>query len=91
MVIVALRYMILAVAKFYNSSDWTIEDIFFGIQQDLIQDKVDREVVLLIDALLDSVRECFGATEQQMNELLHNFINKLPIHWQERFALPETA
>lgn len=91
MVIVALRYMILAVAKFYNSADWTIEDIFFGIQQDLIQDKVDREVVLLIDALLDSVREYFGATEQQMNEVLHNFINKLPIHWQERFALPETA
>lgn len=91
MVIVALRYMILAVAKFYNSADWTIEDLFFGIQQDLIQDKVDREIILLIDALLDSVRECFGATEQQMDNLVRNFINRLPRIWQERFSIPKAT
>ena len=91
MVIVALRYMILAVAKFYNSNDWTIEDLFYGLQQDLIQDKVDREVILLIDAFLDSVREYFGATEQQMDALVHSFINKLPKYWQDRFTLPDAA
>lgn len=91
MVIVALRYMILAVAKFYNSADWTIEDFFFGIQQELIQDKIDREIVLLIDVLLDSVREYFDATEQQMNDLVSNFINRLPPYWRERFTMPEVA
>lgn len=91
MVVVALRYMILAVARFYNTADWTIEDVFFGLQQDLIREKVDREVVLLIDALLDSVREYFGATEKQMHDLLRSFINKLPMHWQQRFTLLEAA
>lgn len=83
--------MILAVARFYNTADWTIEDVFFGLQQDLIREKVDREVVLLIDALLDSVREYFGATEKQMHDLLRSFINKLPMHWQQRFTLLEAA
>ena len=50
---------------------------------------MDCAIILIIDAFLDSVRECFGATEAQINELVCSFISKLPEVWRSRFTLPK--
>lgn len=89
MVIVAIRYMILAIARFENTDTRGIEEIMYGIQREIINKMMDCAIILIIDAFLDSVRECFGATEAQINELVCSFISKLPEVWRSRFTLPK--
>ena len=40
---------------------------------------MDCAVILIIDTLLESIRVCFGATEDQINELVCVFFSKLPL------------
>ena len=68
MVIVAVRYMILAIARFENTDTRGIEEIMYGIQREIINKMMDCAIILIIDAFLDSVRECFGATEAQSQD-----------------------
>lgn len=91
MVVVAIRYMILAVERFHNTDNRTIEELFYGVQREIIAEIMDAAIVLIIDTLLDSVRQCFHATEEQINELVCVFIEKLPSSWQKRFRLPAEA
>ena len=91
MVIVAIRYMILAVIRFDNTDDRGIEEIMYGIQREIINQMLDCAVILIIDTLLDSVRECFGVSEDKINELVRVFISKLPEAWRKRFAVPQAV
>lgn len=91
MVIVAIRYMILSVERFNNSDNRSIEELFYGVQREIVNELIDCAIVLMIDTLLDSVREYYHATEAQVTELVCLFISKLPENWKHRFQMPETA
>lgn len=91
MVIVAIRYMILALERFRNTDNRSIEELFYGVQRDIINEMMDCAIILIIDALLDSVRQYFGASEEQINELVCTFIGNLPKAWQERFSMPDVG
>ena len=91
MVFVAIRYMILAVTRFENTDNRGIEEIMYGIQREIINEMMDCAIILIIDILLDSVREYFGATENQINELVSVFISKLPEVWRCRFTVPKAG
>ncbi len=54
MVVVAIRYMILAVERFKNSDDRSIEELFYGVQREIVNELIDCAIVLMIDTLLDS-------------------------------------
>ena len=91
MVIVAIRYMILAVTRFENTDNRGIEEIMYGIQREVINEMMDCAVILIIDTLLDSIRECFGMNESQIDQLVCVFISKLPEAWRCRFTLPQAG
>lgn len=91
MVIVAIRYMILSVERFKNSDNRSIEDLFYGVQREIVNELIDCAIVLMIDTLLDSVREYYHASEAQVAELVCLFISKLPENWKIRFQMPEAA
>ena len=91
MVIVALRYMILELARFQNGDHRTLEDLFHQVQREVINSMIDTAIVIIVDALLNAVRKCFNATEEQMHQLLAEFINELPALWKARFQLPVSA
>ena len=91
MVIVAIRYMILAVTRFENTDERGIEEIMYGIQREVINKMMDCAVILIIDTLLDSIRVCSGTTENQINELICVFIIKLPEAWRCRFTAPQAG
>ncbi|MDO5134209.1 MAG: transposase [Eubacteriales bacterium] len=91
MVFVAIRYMILAVIRFENTDNRGIEEIMYGIQREIINEMMNCAIILIIDTLLDSVRECFGATESQIKELVNVFISKLPEVWRCRFTAPQAG
>lgn len=78
MVVVAIRYMILAVERFKNSDNRSIEDLFYGIQREIVNELMDCAIVLMIDTLLDSIKEYYNVFESQVAELVCLFISKLP-------------
>ena len=86
MVIVAIRYIILAVTRFENTDDCGIEEIMYGIQWEVINKMMDCAIILIIDMLLDSIRVCFSVTEDQINELVCVFISRFPEAWRCRFT-----
>ena len=85
MVVVAIRYMVLAIERFNGTDDRTIEDIFYQIQRDIVNEMMTCNIVIALDALLDSVRICFGTSEEKIGELVRIFIEKLPVQWKMRF------
>lgn len=91
MVVVSVRYMILAVERFYNTDNRTLEDLFYGVQREIMNEMIDCAIILILDVMLDSVRQYFGATENQINSLVCTFISNLPAQWRERFTMPEAA
>lgn len=91
MVIVSIRYMILAIERFRNTDNRSLEELFYGIQREIINEMMDCAIVLILDVMLQSVRECFNATEEQINGLVCTFINNLPSQWRERFSVPDVA
>lgn len=91
MVVVAIRYMILSIERFRNSDNRSIEDLFYGVQREIVNELIDCAIVLMIDTLLDSVREYYQASEVQVAKLVCIFINKLPENWKIRFQMPEVA
>ena len=91
MVIVALRYMILSVERFNNTDNRSIEELFYGIQREVINDLIDCAIVIVLDAMLASVKQYFNATDAQITEMVCGFINNLPDAWKKRFQMPEVA
>lgn len=88
MVVVAIR---LAVERFRNSDSRSLEDLFYGVQHEIINELMDCAIVLMIDTLLDSIREYYNASETQITELVCLFISKLPENWRNRFQTPKLA
>ncbi len=48
--------MILSVERFKNSDNRSIEDLFYGVQREIVNEPIDCAIVLMIDTLLDSVK-----------------------------------
>ena len=80
--------MVLAEERFYNTDNRTLEEIFYQAQREVISKMIDTAIVIVLDAMLDSVRKIFHSTEDQIKQLVHQFIQKLPTVWKERFKDP---
>ena len=91
MVIVSIRYMILTVERFKNTDDRSLEELFYAVQREIINEMMDCAIILVLDVLLSSVKQYFKASETQINELVCVFISNLPTAWRERFQLPARA
>ena len=91
MVVVSIRYMILAVERFNNSDNRSVEDLFYQVQRDIINQVHNAAIVTLLDILIDSVRDFFHATEEQINAMICTFVDRLPDAWKCRFQRPNSA
>ena len=91
MVIVAIRYMILAIERFQNTDNRSLEELFYEVQRDIINEMMDCAIILILDIMLQSVKQHFKASDEQTNGLLCTFIGNLPTPWRERFTMPTAA
>ena len=91
MVVVAIRYMMLAVERFYSTDNRSITELFYQVQREIVNEMMDSAIVLILDIMLQSVKQYFGASDEQINGLVCTFINNLPAHWQSRFSMPGAA
>ena len=77
--------MVLALERFWNTDNRTIEDLFYQVQREVVSQMIETAIIIVLDAMLESVRKFFGASEDQINQLVHNFIDELPMIWKARF------
>ena len=91
MVVVALRYMMLAVERFNNTDNRTIEEFFYGMQREILNEMMDCAITLILDIMLESARRTFGASDEQMDALVSDFISNLPTEWKAKFRMPDAA
>ncbi len=81
----------LAVERFNNTDDRTIEEFFYGLQREVLNEMMDCAIALILEIMLDSVRRTFHASDAQMDALASDFISNLPTQWKAKFKLPDAA
>ena len=91
MVVVAIRYMMLAVERFNNTDTRTIEELFYGLQRQVINEMMDCALMIILEIMLESVRRTFNASDEQMDSLISNFVSNLPAQWKAKFSFPDAA
>ena len=91
MVTVAIRYMILAVERFNNTDDRTIEEFFYDLKREVFNEMLDYALTLILDIMLESIRKTFNASDDQMDTLILDFVSGLPDQWRAKFSLPKAA
>ena len=80
--IVAVRYMILSIQQRSNTDDRTIGELFWIITAEVAEISYNHSLRLILDALLDTVREFFQVSDEQMTAFTLSFFNRLPEHLQ---------
>ena len=88
MVIVALRYIILSMKQFNDSVNRSVYELFYGVQREIINEMINSAIKSILDALFESIRDYFGVSEKQIDELVCIFIDKLPDTWKRKFTKP---
>ena len=83
--------MILAVERFNNSDNRTVEELFYQVQREIINQMMNIAIITLLDMLLDSVRDFFHVSEEQTDTLLCKFVARLPEPWKSRFHSPNKS
>ena len=78
--IVCVRYMILSVCQRASADDRTIGELFWLITAEAAEISFSRSLALLLEALLDTVREFFAVSDVQMEAFTHRFLTRLPQH-----------
>ena len=81
--IVAVRYMILSVQQRSNTDDRTIGELFWIITAEVAEISYLHSLRLILDALLETVREFFQISDDQMTAFTLSFFNRLPNHLQK--------
>ena len=78
--IVCVRYMILAVNQRAASDDRTLGELFWLMTAEAAEISFTKTLALILEALLDTVREFFAVSDEQMQAFTHSFLAKLPQH-----------
>jgi hypothetical protein len=78
--IVAVRYMILSVSERANSDARSIGELFWLITAEVAEISFNQSLRLIVEALLDTAREFFAISDQQMEAFVYSFLNRLPAH-----------
>ena len=88
--IVAVRYMILSVQQRSNTDDRTIGELFWIITAEVAEISYLHSLGLILEALLETVREFFQVSDERMVAFTQRFFNRLPEHLQKALC-PEVA
>ena len=77
--IVMLRYMILSVEKRKDEDPRSIGELFFLGFDEVSDIRFEQALLLLMTLLADTLKDAeLGLSEEQMEQIMENFIQKLP-------------
>ena len=81
MVIVAIRYMILAVSKFDNTDDRSLKDIMEGIKREVVSDTLLKHCNIFANFMFKFVKGYFNLSDEDYKKFIEDFIHALPSGW----------
>lgn len=76
--IVFTRYMMLAVQKRDNEDKRTLGELFYLAIDEMADISFSESMLILIEAMTNSMKEIIHATDEQLVRVLEVFLNKLP-------------
>lgn len=91
MVIVALRYMAMALDAYHRSDNRTIGQVFEQAKREVINVMINSALVVVIDCLLDVIFEMYHPSLEDQIKMYNCFYEKLPSYWKDRFNDPDRA
>lgn len=89
--IVFSRYMMLSVSQRENEDDKTICELCFCLLDELEDITFSRSMCIIMEALMDTVKEYFHITEAQLEEFTTSFVQRLPKYMQQALERRETV
>ena len=84
--IVFARYMMIALEQRKNTDERTLGEIFFYFIDELTDITFAESYMILLKAMFESIYTIFQVTDEQMDEFISLFINKLPAYIQSAFV-----
>lgn len=82
--------MILFVAQRANTDDRTIGELFRLMTAEAAEVSYNATLSLILEALLDTVRETFAVSNEQMEVFTKAFINRLPDYLRASLGVSDT-
>ena len=76
--IVFTRYMMLAAQKRDNEDKRTLGELFYLAINEMEDISFSESMLMLIEAMTNSMKEIIHATDKQLVQILELFLNKLP-------------
>ncbi len=89
--LVFIRYMLLSLQKRRNEDDRTIGDLFLLMVDELANTTFAHAMRLIVDIMLQTVREHFGLSEEQLVSFTQRFYDSLPASYQHFLQHPLAA
>ena len=87
--LVFIRYMLLSLQQRNSSDDRTISELFLLMIDELADISFGYALQLIVDIMLHAIQEHFGLSDDQLNDFMLKFIDRLPISY--RHALTASA
>lgn len=81
--IVFARYMMIALEQRRNEDDRTLGELFFLFTDELADITFARAFQIIMDALVESLQAIFHISKQQIQQLMNDFISKIPAYMQK--------
>ena len=89
--LVFIRYMLLSLQKRCSEDDRTIGELFMLMVDELADTTFAQAMHLIVDAMLQSVREQFGLSEAQLQAFTQQFYDRLPVSYRHFLRPPVAA
>ena len=83
--------MILAVNQRASSDDRTLGELFWLMTAEAAEISFTKTLALILEALLDTVREFFSVSDEQMDAFTQSFLSKLPQHLCSALGLAQSS
>ena len=89
--LVFVRYMLLSLQKRFNEDDRTIGELFLLMVDELADTTFAHAMQLIVDVMLQTVREHFGLSDDQLLAFTRQFYDRLPACYQRFLQEPLAA
>ena len=89
--LVFIRYMLLSLQKRCNEDERTIGELFLLMVDELADMTFSQAMQLIVDAMLQTVREHFGLSEEQLLAFTRQFYDRLPASYRKFLQAPVAA
>ncbi len=85
--LVFIRYMLLSLQQRNNSDDQTISELFLLMIDELADITFGQALQLIVEIMLQMLRERFDLSDTQLDEFVSAFIERLPISYRHALQL----